>query len=85
MANLYDKTIARILPIPPDAVNKKWDPERIRVEAEKWCKPFCCKVQRCLEVDYKKNKQSQCDEAMYYLDRCVKDISQHIREVIANK
>jgi|688.fasta_scaffold1868362_1 hypothetical protein len=85
MANSYDKTLARILPIPPEAVNKKWDSERVRVEAEKWCKPFCCKVQRCLEIDYKKNKQAQCDEAMLYLDRCVKDISAHIQQVISNK
>lgn len=84
--DFYEKTLSRILPIPPDAVSAKWDNERIRTEAEMWCKPFACAIQGCSEPRVRTDSEKfRCQEAPKYLQMCVNHIIHHIEDIIVNK
>lgn len=82
----YEKKLQKILPVPPQAVGSNWDEETIRVEAEKWCKPFACTVQSCLSIKIRTEEQKErCKEAPENFKRCINDVSEHIRETMRNK
>ncbi|CAG9331282.1 unnamed protein product [Blepharisma stoltei] len=84
----YEKQLNRILPIPEATVRVTWNDEKIRVEAEKWCKPFCCAVQRCLGrkgAIKTEEEKKRCDMAPAQLERCVNDISDHLKGIIEKK
>jgi hypothetical protein len=82
----FEKTIARILPIPPDIISPKMTSEDVRVEAEVWCKPFACAVQGCSEPRVRTEAEKmKCLEAPRYYSMCVERIREHIQEIIAMK
>lgn len=82
----YEKTISRILPIPSEIISGKMTKEDVRVEAEKWCKPFACAVQGCSEPRVRTEEEKmKCLEAPGYYMKCVKRISEHIEEIVKSK
>ena len=82
----FEKTIGRILPIPSEIYSGKMNSEDIRVEAEKWCKPFACTVQGCSEPRTRNEEEKKkCLEAPGYYMKCVVRISEHIGEIVKSK
>ena len=82
----YEKTIQRIIPLHPDAINHKWGEETIKFEAEKWCKPFFVIYHRCLDIRIRPPEQiEQCKLAPVLLERCVKDVTVDINRIIQQK
>jgi hypothetical protein len=82
----FDKTMARILPLHPDSVHARMDKETIRIESEKWCKPFACRVQSCLSPKIRSEDQKKsCLLAPAHFKKCIDIVSQHMEELIKNK
>ena len=82
----FEKTLARILPIPHDVVNVKMSDEDIRVEAEVWCKPFACAVQGCSEPRVRTEAEKlRCSEAPRFYSMCVQRVSLHMKDIIQDK
>ena len=82
----FEKTLARILPIPPDVVGVKMKDEDIRVEAEVWCKPFACAVQGCSEPRVRtESEKLKCMEAPRLYSMCVQRVTQHMKDIIQEK
>lgn len=82
----YEKTINRIIPLHPDAVNKNWDDETIQHEAEQWCKPFFVVVHKCLDPKIRNPEQiEQCKLAPKHIEMCVKDVTADILRIAQAK
>ena len=82
----YEKTMKRILPLPLDAVSIHFDKEKIRTEAEIWCKPFACTVQGCSEPRIRNDTEKlRCQEAPAFLHKCIQTMSLHLEELIDQK
>ncbi|OMJ66152.1 hypothetical protein SteCoe_37109 [Stentor coeruleus] len=82
----YEKTMSRILPLHPDAINPKWKPETMKFEAEKWCKPFFVIYHRCLDIQVRSPEQiEQCKKSPELLDRCREDILKEMKRIIDEK
>ena len=74
--------VQRILPIPAQTVRKAWTSEQVRVEAEKWCKPFCCRMAACMEVRKRtEQEQYECSFAQQNLQNCVDIIGAEIKAI----
>lgn len=82
----YEKTMSKILPLHPDTINPRWDPETMKFEAEKWCKPFFVIYHRCLDIKIRPPEQvEQCKKAPELLERCVQDILKDMKRIIDEK
>ena len=78
--------MSRILPIHPDSISSKMDDERLRVEAEKWCKPFACRIQGCSEPRIRTDEEKfKCAEAPKYLEMCVTRVVQNMKDILNQK
>jgi len=78
----FQAKIQRILPIPAQTVRKAWNSEEVRVQAEKWCKPFCCRMAGCMELRKRtEQEQYECSFAQQDLQRCVDFMAEEIKTI----
>ena len=78
----FEAKIQRILPIPPQTVKSSWSPEDVRIEAEKWCKPFCCRMAGCMSLRKRsEQEQYECSFAQQELQECVHRMEEEIRGI----
>ena len=82
----YEKTMKRILPLHPAAVNLNMDKEKLRTEAEIWCKPFACAISGCSEPRPRNDEEkARCLQAPMYLKKCVSTVLDHMDEILDKK
>mmetsp|Transcript_12246 Transcript_12246/g.23243 ORF Transcript_12246/g.23243 Transcript_12246/m.23243 type:complete len:89 (+) Transcript_12246:1480-1746(+) len=78
----YDRKLERMLPYPEQHVGPNWTDLKIRLEAEKWCKPFTCPVQRCLSRASKVPEDvAKCELNWTRMERCFEDVAKHIKQL----
>lgn len=82
----YEKTMGRILPIHPDAVNPRWGEDTLLFEAQKNCKPFFVIVHRCLDNKIKSQEQVEaCKKAPQLMENCIDDVLKDMHRIIELK
>ena len=79
----YEKTMSRILPLHPLAVNSNMSDENLLNEAEIWCKPFACTIQGCSEPRNRTDEEKlRCTEAPKYLSMCINTVHNQMKEIL---
>jgi hypothetical protein len=80
--DFYAQKLAKMLPYPSQVVGANWTDIKVRLEAEKWCKPFVCPVQRCLSRMSKVPEDvAKCELANTRMERCFVDVQAHISQL----
>lgn len=82
----YDRKLEKMLPYPEQLVGAAWSDLKVTTEAEKWCKPFICPVQRCQSRASKDPEdRAKCDIAWRRMERCIDDVTKHISQLRESK